>query len=165
MFWRGMLRSRNARDPADHVFGAGHSPDGCYLFDDGMFGRITDSEFDIAEFLDDDDWEAAGLIEGYYRGAYGGKLKEEAERLIRERFGGMVPVGNIYIDRWDMDGNYHQGGCFLCFEGETLRDYCDRNGEPYPVREIPEEVIEAFEAGDYGTLRGLGREVPELRGV
>ena len=38
-----------------------------------------------------------------------------------------------------------RGGCFLYFEGETLRDYCDRNGEAYPVRNIPGEVIDAFE--------------------
>ena len=44
-----------------------------------------------------------------------------------------------------------------------MRDYCYRNGEPYPVREVPEEVIEAFEAGDYETLKKFRKEVPELK--
>lgn len=51
---------------------------------------------------------------------------------------------------------FHQGGCFLYYEGETLRDYCYRNGEPYPVREVLEEVIEAFEAGDLEGLKRIG---------
>ena len=43
-----------------------------------------------------------------------------------------------------------------------MRDYCDRNGEPYPVKEIPEEVIEMFVSGDFSNLKELQRKVPEL---
>ena len=57
----------------------------------------------------------------------------------------------------------HQRGCFLYYEGETMRDYCDRNGEPYPVREIPEEIIKMFESGDFSNLKKLQRKVPELK--
>ena len=60
---------------------------------------------------------------------------------------------------------FHQGGCFLYYEGETLRDYCYRNGEPYPVRRIPEEVIEMFESGDFSQIRKWRRKVPELKGL
>ena len=42
-------------------------------------------------------------------------------------------MGNIYIDRWDLNGEFYQGGCLLYYEGETMKDYCDRNREPYPV--------------------------------
>ena len=94
-----------------------------------------------------------------------GEQKAEAERMIRERFEGKIPIGNLYIDRWDTNGEFYQGGCFLYFEGETLRDYCDRNGEAYPVRNIPGEVIDAFEAEDYEALKKFRKEVSELEAV
>jgi len=160
-----IFRRKKKGDPADYVFRRGHIPGGYYLFDDGTFGTIADPEFDITEFLDEDDWETREFIENYYYGMLDGERKEEAERLIRERFGGKIPIGNIYIDRWDIDGAFWQGGCFLYYEGETLRDHCYRNGEPYPVREIPEEVIEMFESGDFSMLKKLRRTVPELKNV
>ena len=89
----------------------------------------------------------------------------DAERLLREKFGGKIPIGNIYIDRWDVDGEFWQGGCFLYYEGETLRDYCYRNGEPYPVRRIPEDIIDIFESGDLKELRKWKKEVPELKHI
>ena len=140
------------------MFRRGHIPGGCYLFDDGTFGTIADPEFDISEFIDFEDWETQEFIESYWYGMLDGEEKEEAERYIRSHFGGKLPIGNIYIDRWGTDGEFYQGGCFLYFEGETLRDYCYRSGEPYPVREVPDEVIEAFEARDYETLRSSGRK-------
>ena len=156
-------KKKPKEDPADYVFRSDRSPGGSFLFDDGTFGYIADPEFDIREFLEEDDWETADFIEDYYYGMLKGEQKAEAEGMIRERFGGKIPIGNLYIDRWDTDGEFYQGGCFLYFEGETLRDYCDRNGEPYPVREVPDEVIEAFESGDYEALKKFRKEVPELK--
>ena len=161
----GFLRWRKKpqEDPADFVFRPGVFPGHCFLFNDGTFGYIGDPEFDIREFLEEDDWETADFIEDYYYGMLKGEQKTEAERMIRERFGGKIPIGNLYIYRWDVNGEFYQGGCFLYFEGETLRDYCDRNGEPYPVRDIPGEVIDAFEAEDYEALKKFRKEVPELK--
>ena len=129
------------RNPTDYVFSWEYSPQGCYLFDDGTFGYVGDPEFDPEDFLEDGETE---------------------DDLIRD---GRRPIGNIYIDRWDVNGEFYQGGCFLYYEGETMKDYCDRNGEPYPVREIPEEVIEMFESRDYSNLRKLQRKVPELKAM
>ena len=157
--------SKQEEDPADYVFRAGYSPHGSFLFEDGTFGYIGDPEFDIKDFLEDDDWQTAEFIEDYYYGISDREKRAEAEMLIRERFDGKIPIGNLYIDRWDANGEFYQGGCFLYYEGETLRNYCDRNGEPYPVREIPDEVTEAFEAGDYETLKKFRKEVPELKHV
>ena len=126
------------RNPADYMFRAEYSPHGCYLFDDGTFGYVGDPEFDPDDFLEDGETE---------------------DDLIRD---GRGPIGNIYIDRWTKDGEFIQGGCFLYYEGETMKDYCDRNGEPYPVREIPEEVIEMFEAGNLEGLKKWRKKVPEL---
>ena len=58
-------------------------------------------------------------------------------------------IGNLYIDRWDDEGNFFQGGCFLYLEGETLRDYCLRNDEPIPVRPLTDEEIKEAEALGY----------------
>ncbi len=137
----GFLRRKKREDPADYVFRRGYSPHGCFLFEDGTFGYIGDPEFDMEDFLDDD---------------------QEPEDLWLD---GKEPIGNIYIDRWDADGEFYQGGCFLYYEGETLRDYCDRNGEPYPVRRIPEEVIEMFESGDFSQIKRWRKEVPELKQI
>ncbi len=137
----GFLRRKKREDPADYVSRRGYSPHGCFLFEDGTFGYIGDPKFDMEDFLDED---------------------QEPEDLWLD---GKEPIGNIYIDRWDADGEFWQGGCFLYYEGETLRDYCDRNGEPYPVRRIPEEVIEAFENNDLEALKRLSRDVSGLKGV
>ena len=163
----GFLRRKKKpkEDPADYVFRSDRSPGGSFLFDDGTFGYIADPEFDISEFIHFEDWETQEFIESYWYGMLDGEEKEEAERYIRTHFRGKLPIGNIYIDRWGTDGEFYQGGCFLYFEGEALRDYCYRNGEPYPVREVPEEVIEAFESGDYEALKKFRKEVPELKHI
>lgn len=44
-----------------------------------------------------------------------------------------------------------------------MRDYCYRNGEPYPVRRIPEEVINALESKNYAALKKYRKAVPELK--
>lgn len=156
-------KKKPKEDPADYVFRSDRSPGGSFLFDDGTFGTIADPEFDITEFLDGDDWETQEFIESYYYGMLDREQEADAERLLREKFGGKIPIGNIYIDRWDVDGEFWQGGCFLYYEGETLRDYCYRNGEPYPVRRIPEEVINALESKDYAALKKYRKAVPELK--
>ena len=80
-----MIRLFNKKeDPADYVFRRGHISGGCYLFDDGTFGTIADPEFDITEFLEDDDWETVEFIEGYYYGMSDREQIAEAERAIRE---------------------------------------------------------------------------------
>ncbi len=150
---RKTVKNRNEKSPADFVFRRGQFPGHSFLFEDGTFGYVGDPEFDITEFLEDEDWEIAEFIEDYYYGMLDGEQKAEAERMIRERFGGRIPIGNLYIDRWDRNGEFYQGGCFLYYEGERFRDYCDRNGEPYPVREIPGEIIDIFESGDLEMLR------------
>ena len=138
----GFLRRKKKReDPADYVFDRRYSPHGSFLFEDGTFGYIGDPEFDPDDILD----------EG-----------EPYENLF---LNGKEPIGNLYIDRWDADGEFWQGGCFLYYEGETMRDYCDRNGEPYPVKWIPDEVIEAFENRDEKTLNELSKKVKELKEV
>ena len=136
-----LKRKKKREDPADYVFDSRYSPHGSFLFEDGTFGYIGDPEFDPDDILDED---------------------EPYEKLF---LNGKEPIGNIYIDRWDVNGEFYQGGCFLYYEGETLRDYCDRNGEPYPVRRIPGEVIEMFESGDFSEIKKWRKEVPELKGI
>jgi len=136
-------KKRRKESPADYVFGSPYGFHGSYLFDDGTFGYIADPEFDPEEFALDD-----------------------AVYIDNELYiDGKHAIGNLYIDRWTKEGEFIQGGCFLYFDGETMRDYCDRNGEPYPVKRIPDEVIDAFEAGDQKRLKRLRWKVRELKGV
>lgn len=53
--------------------------------------------------------------------------------------------GEMYIDRWSRDGDYLDGACLWYVYGSTLRDFCDRNGYPLPVRMIPECFVDALE--------------------
>jgi len=99
------------------VFGSENGFHGSYLFDDGSFGYIADPEFDPGEF----------------------EYLDDAQYIDDELYlNGRHALGNLYIDRYLKDGTFIQGGCFIYFEGETLRDYCDRNGEPYPLKRIPD---------------------------
>lgn len=125
------------------MFGSGYGFRGTYLFDDGTVGFIADPEFDPEEFT------------------YGDGELIDDELYIN----GQHAIGNLYIDRFDMEGEFFQGGCFLYFEGEMMKDYCDRNGEPYPVRRIPDDVYDAFEVGDIKTLKRYSWKIKELKGV
>ena len=114
------------------------SPEGTYLFDDGTIGRIGEPDFDIDDYLDD------------------GEDPDDLE--VR----GMEPVGNIYIDRWK-PGRFYDGGLYLYYKGETLRDYCERNGEPLPMRRLPDDVYYLIRDGEWDQLKGYYDEVPELK--
>ena len=117
------------------MFGSEYGFHGSYIFDDGSFGYIVDPEFYPGEFEHLDD----------------------AQYIDDELYlNGRHALGNLYIDRYLKDGTFIQGGCFIYFEGETMRDYCDRNGEPYPVKRIPDEVIEVSEGGE---KRRIARQI------
>jgi hypothetical protein len=142
--------ARRYNDPADYVFDPNYSIGGCYLFDDGTVGCIGDPDFEIDEdyFEDEDEYE-------YYD-----KTGRVPQRLWEN---GREPIGNIYIDRYGGIGDFLQGDCFWYYEGETLRDWCIRNGYPLPVLEVPEEVYEALEDGNVSALREYARDIPELK--
>ncbi len=128
-------------DPADFVFRDGVFPGHAFLFEDGTFGYVADVDFDIDAYMEE------------------GGYEDPAELFWK----GVAPIGQLYIDRWDINGEFHQGGCFLYYQGETFKDYCVRNGEPFPVRAIPEEIIDIFESGDFRRLKKWKKEVPELK--
>lgn len=52
---------------------------------------------------------------------------------------------------------------YLYYEGEALRDYCERNGEPLPMRRLPDDVYDLIEDGEWDGLKGCYDEVPELK--
>ena len=122
---RKVYRLFEKEHPENFVFGEGYSPHGNFLFSDGTYGYIgEDSNYDPEDFLEEGETE---------------------DDLIRD---GREPIGAIYFDRWTKDGEFIQGGCFLYYDGETMKDWCDRNGEPYPVKRVKEKMIERFENGD-----------------
>lgn len=135
------LFSRNRKKGlADMELNGYDSPEGTYLFDDGTIGRIGEPDFDIDDYLDD------------------GEDPDDLEVRGRE------PVGNIYIDRWK-PGRFYEGGLYLYYKGETLRDYCERNGEPLPMRRLPDDVYDLIEDGEWDELKRYCDEVPELKRI
>ena len=137
-----MAMTKEAKQLANHVFtGYGTAPYGCYIMDDGSVGFIHDPEFDPADFEDYDDAEYIGdelYIDGH-------------------------AVGNMYIDIYYGMGDYYDGGCFIYYEAETLKDWCDRNGEHLPVKRIPDEVWDALEADDVEAIKEFSKTIPELK--
>ena len=135
----------------------------CFLFEDGSFGETVNAEFDYFDYIDEEDPQIYDLIEGYMYGT----LKDDtiAERVIRGYFDGLLPIGCMYIDRWYHVGTCNEGGCFIYYIEDTMEDFCERNGYPLPVKEIPCDVIEMFESKDFSTLEELKKEVPELETV
>lgn len=145
-----MTMARKNNEPADYVFDPRYSIGGCYLFDDGTVGCIADPEFEVDEdeFEDYEDYE-------YY---------EETGHVPQYLWeNGREPIGNLYIDRYSGPGDFIQGDCFWYYDGETLRDWCIRNGHPLPVLEVPEEVYEALEDGNITALRAYARDIPALK--
>lgn len=133
------LFNRNVkRGPADMILDEYDSPEGVYLFDDGSIGEICEPDFDIEDYLGDG---------------------ETPEDLVEK---GRVPIGNIYIDRWK-PGVCFEGGCYLYYKGETLRDYCERNREPLSMRRLPDDVYDCISNEDWDGLKEYYDEVPELR--
>ncbi len=141
---------------SDMRFERGAYNHGSFLFDDGTFGYVADPEFDVSEFIDNEDFDWNILDSSD---------QDAIDEAVRKEFDGKLPIGNIYIDRWDLKGEFYQGGCFLYYDGESLSDYCLRNGEPLPVRRVPDEVTDLLEAGDFDGLRALADAVPELKDI
>ena len=135
----------------------------CFLFEDGSFGETVNAEFDYFDYIDEEDPQIYDLIEGYMYGT--GKDDTIAERVIRGYCDGLLPIGCMYIDRWYPDGTCNEGGCFIYYIEDTMEDFCERNGYPLPVKEIPCDVIEMFESKDFSKLEELKKEVPELETV
>ena len=56
-------------------------------------------------------------------------------------------VGTMLIDCWCRDGTTDAGARYDYREGEPLKDWCDYNGYPLPVKGIPYSFSEALERG------------------
>lgn len=160
----GALVSRNKKDPADFVFGGAYSIGGYFIFEDGSIGTISeDDDFDIMEFIEIDDDKMYNMIDDYNYDMLDGKEKKIVEDYIKDQFGGKLPIGSIYVDRWYPDGTPYEGGCFICYKGETLGDWCDRNNEPRPIMDAPDEAVEMLEDEDFEGLKKFLVKIPGLK--
>ena len=131
----GILSRNEKKRPVDELMDD-RSWEGTYLFDDGTIGVITDSsqynpyEYDDGDIIDDE-------------------LYIDSKHAL----------GCLYIDRYDLKGEFYQGDVFLYYEGETLKDYCDRNAEPYPIKEVPDFLYQYCEDGEFDKVRRyLGKQ-------
>lgn len=56
-------------------------------------------------------------------------------------------VGEAFIDCWYRDGTNEEGGCYAFMENQSVRDWCELNEYPIPVREISSDFSKALERG------------------
>lgn len=127
--------------------------EGDFIFEDGSVGYIADPDFDVAEFIYDEDFDFS-ILES--------NDTDKVDEVLRDHFGGRLPIGNIYIDRILPNGEFIQGGCFLIYEGESLWDYCVRNEIPLPVKIAPQGFCEAVECKDKEQISTFIEKFPEL---
>ena len=116
---------------------------GTFLFDDGTIGYIMDmvGGYEPTDFLDDPD----------YVDVNDHSVKEVIDDVLY--IDGKRVLGSLYIDRYDLNGEFYQGDAFVYYAGETVKDYCDRNGEPYPIKELPDFLYELCENDEFDKVR------------
>ncbi len=56
-------------------------------------------------------------------------------------------VGEALINCWYRDGTYEEGGCYAFKWNQSVRDWCEWNEYPTPVREISFSFSDALERG------------------
>ncbi|WP_157844290.1 hypothetical protein [Candidatus Methanomethylophilus sp. 1R26] len=120
------------------MFREEHSPSGSILFKDGTPGCIADPEYDSEVFFDRDMTED-GLI-----------------------FNGRRSIGNRYIDRWGRDGEFYQGGCFLCYDGGEDEIILRQERGAVPIEGDPGRGGRPIRGGESGRVKEWKEEVPEL---
>lgn len=140
-------------DPSKVIFNKTEFCEGEFIFEDGSVGYIADPDFDVSDYIYDESFDFSVLRS---------PDDKRADEVLREYFNGKLPIGNIYIDRFLPDGDFVQGGCFLIYEGESLKDYCERNDVPLPVRIAPYGLCEAIENSDKEQIEGYIEKFPEL---
>ena len=124
----GIISRNEKKRPVDEVFDD-HRWERAYLFSDGTVGQFVDAI--SSDYNEDEEEDVDGGI--YIDGKW--------------------VLGQAYVDRWNLDGKFFDDGCFLYFEGETIKDYCDRNNIPYPIKEIPDYVVEYCQDGEFDKVR------------
>ena len=60
--------------------------EGSFLFDDGTVGHVADPEFDVSEFIDNEDfdWDILDSSD-----------QDAIDEAVRKEFDGKLPIGNI----------------------------------------------------------------------
>lgn len=56
-------------------------------------------------------------------------------------------VGEALIDLWYRDGTTYEGGCYAYTERQQVRDWCELNEYPLPVRQISFDFGDALQGG------------------
>lgn len=145
------VKSRSAKSPADETFssvGLGH----LYLLEDGSIAWMSgDSDpIDFEDECDEDD------LEDFAR-----SIGVKYEDLWDEN--GYLKMGLCFFDIWTSLNKSYDGGAFWYYDDETIRSYCNRNGEELPVKELPSELLEILEKGDAKAFEKYRKKYPELR--
>lgn len=90
--------------------------EGCWLSTENRLMNVVDMDnFDPADFVGDG---------------------EDEESLLRN---GEMPIGSVYVDYLDGSGVV-EGGCFLYWPDQDLREWCEGNGYPVPMAPMPQQA-------------------------
>ena len=111
------------------------------LFADGTVGMVAGFHFDPA--------------------CWGGNKEPEGNS-----HGDEEPCGAAFVDSFQPEtGRFREGESRLYWLGEALGPWCERNGIPEPLMELPDGTWEALESGDRNAVARLAESVTELKGA
>ncbi len=91
-----------------------------------------------------------------------GDKKRTVEDFIKDQYGGKLSIGSIYINKWYPDGTTYDGGSYVYYKGETLREWRNRNGGHLPKMEAPDEAVEMLDNEGWEGLEKFFDKIPGL---
>lgn len=117
--------SFSVKSPADRLLGV-----------DDMFGAYLMADGSIGVMQDFDEYEKD------YGEGYDDEYEDDYEDEDDDEY-----VGEALIDLWYRDGTTYEGGCYAYTERQQVRDWCELNEYPLPVRQISFDFGDALQGG------------------
>jgi len=75
-------------------------------------------------------------------------------------FNGRRSIGNRYIDRWGRDGEFYQGGCFLCYDGGEDEIILRQERGAVPIEGDPGRGGRPIRCGESERAKEWKEEIP-----
>jgi len=146
--------------------------DKVYLFGDGCIYRFIETSSGMEDFFPDPEYDYDGFRESLLHVAeMFGVLPEDiynddcTQPYFSDRFS--YKISAVCYDAtggFEPNAFFDNGGEFLFWADETVKNYCDRNlGGWLPVIELPYEIWEAFEDEDIVEFNRIAEKYPEMK--
>ncbi len=106
---------------------------------------------------------SVGMVAGFH---FDPACWDGSEELEETAHGGEEPYGAAFVDSFHPEtGRFREGESHPYWLGDALGPWCERNGIPEPLRELPDGIWEALESGDWEAVARLAKSIPELKGA